>query len=322
MQNFEFFQEIHNDSGSKLSSLNLDEDINLWLRYLAHEKQKKQIHGYIESFIYDNRVIGSFLGFYKILLKVTHQKIFSRNLAVKINNLIPFVSFDERVDNIENREFSGVVTDVRKEIVNTDTKMPEDDMNNINGIVLIAFILAAVGVAIYILNSKKNDEESDRNFFSEQASISPPPKTYGQYEHLAAKTIVFLAVNADRAEEEEIIGDLKHYGVSQKFVDFTKRTSCIKTLWQGPSNQYTQQKIKNCFDERQKATTNESNDIYLIEIELDSSRPEFEDGNLSARWYRGFRAIAEGVDVKIKNIQVSKRMRKEAVNNPSLKIPS
>jgi len=284
------WDEINNELSDSYDQPDLDQLIKRWLIKLGYHNEIEEIFTSIKLFRQDAKIVNNFLDFYKAVLVKTHEK--------------KFVNI--RYDPIK-RELKSIKPDQFKEVINN-----VKELNNMNKdqLLLIAFISAAVGVSIYILNSK--NKESDRI-----------PTSCEQPEYSASKVIVFLAVNADRADEEEIIKDLNPYGISQKFVEFTKRTSYIKTLWQGSYDEYTKKRIKNCLDDdRQYATTNEANDIYLIEIELDSLQLEFKDGSPSGRWYRGFRAIAEGVDVKIKNIQVSKRMRKEAVNNPYLKIPN
>lgn len=280
------------------NAINVDQLIEDWLKEFRFDHQKQQqIFNYTKSFRENSEIQKFALSFYKSLLLATHKKFFGF-LPVNLpnpRNLIP--TLEKKVEELKEDSFKNIITDVNKEIMNSQTKL----------LLLIAFALASIGIAIYLLNQKQNSATGRGNTDRED-SYSSLPKT--------SKIIVFFALDADRAEETKILADLENKRISQNVIHFMSQTTDIKTLWQGKEEDYNS-KLKECWD-CPSIKEKDQYDIYLVKIELESTEPEFQEGSPAASWRRAFKRISDNHNIKI---EVSKRKPKEAVNNPHLKIP-
>lgn len=271
----------------------LDQLIKAWLQEFKYQDQKKKkIYNYAKSFYKNSKIETDALEFYKCLLLITDNKFFGKNPIKFVNRIDPIgmvPNVKTKIEELDQKTFKEIIS---KSIM---------DGNQVKFLLLIAFVLAAIGIAIYQLNQNESSETEN----------PPPPNG-------SSKTVLFFALYADDAEEYQVIDDLESNSISPNVVNFMSRTSNIKTLWQGTEKKYESTKIKEC-ENYPSAPQKDQDDIYLVKMILDKREPEFEEDSPATSWRRAFRRIADNKNFE--TIKVLGRKPKEAVNNPNLKTP-
>ncbi|MEA5472516.1 hypothetical protein [Spirulina sp. 06S082] len=196
----------------------------------------------------------------------------------------------------------------------SQTITQENTDTNIKFLILFAFVLAGIGIAIYLLNENQPDQKqqnSSNQRRNDDVERTPRQETR-EMQEMTYNIILFLAVDAE--DTEGIIDSLRRgQKMTPEAVNILSRTSIIQALWQGSEDQFHKTGINECFEYNSSQEPNQY-DVYLIKIEIDECEREFEQDVPQTSRGRGFKRLLN----KPHTITVSKRSPKESINNPNL----
>ena len=223
---------------------NLDEAIISWCIELSLEKDFPQISRVIirnkNEWIQQNIVVGITLEIYRQLLVVTDKKIMGG-----IGN-----SFN-RLKNISSKDFYYNIREVKQEM-------------NAKSIIIVAFVLTAVGLLLYLLNKK--DGNSNLQSKSKTANYSNyiPP--------IREKYILALLIKSDRYQD--VIHSMKNNNYLQP-EDSSKLYGATQGLWIGTKSKFKESQIKQELDNCNPVTTTSEYDVHFVTIVLDDNDSRF-----------------------------------------------
>lgn len=181
-------------------------------------------------------------------------------------------------------------------------------MSSVKIIVLIAFVVTAVGYFFYKLNQLKKQQISRREELIQYNSNPPSFTVQAPTEkeppvQRITKHFLVLVISASQADFLGLLKEKKHIDLS----DGEALYEITRYLWLGSENEYSQ-KIANVNQYSVSQGEESEYNVYLVSIELKQADEGFKPNINQLDRYDAFRKLADlAVDVK-----VSDRLRIES----------
>jgi hypothetical protein len=173
---------------------------------------------------------------------------------------------------------------------------------NMNIIVILAFVITAVGYWLYVINKPKQAQQPSRREEPKQyIPVSPSPPVQKITNHF-----LVLVISASQAN---FLESMKSKGRID-FSDGEELYEMTKYLWLGTENAYKQ--VKNKMHDYEISRGEESEyDIYLVDFELKQSDERFKPNVNQLDRYDAFRKLAD----LVVDFTISPRLQMEAYGN-------
>jgi hypothetical protein len=173
-------------------------------------------------------------------------------------------------------------------------------------IVLIAFVITAVGYWVYLLNYQQQQQSTHRKE-SRQYKPSPPFSTaQSSPTQRITKQFLVLVVSASQENFIESLGAKRYIN----YADGTTLYEITKYLWLGSKTSFSENKSN--VNQYEVSLGEESEyDIYLVYIELNKADEGFEPNVGQLDRYYAFRNLGELAN----NFTISPRLQMEAYGN-------
>lgn len=245
------------------------EAVYFWCYELSFDAEKSDlVVENLQDFLEDHQTVRYALNIYRDISE-SEEFVFKLSLRLTPSE----IRFQERVKKLMSRL--------------------QRDME-LKTIFLIAFVLTGIGLVIYLMNQKEQ-QDSREPIISRSPTSSSPVSTH----------VLLLVIDADSGQE--LVQSLRSSRkITSETVSSLSSISLIQGLWQGSqSNYHSILKAKDCFSRAEKPKSEYSEyDIYLIEVTLAEPQPEFQKGSNSMSWCDAFKRLSQQPnkhDVKVSN---------------------
>jgi len=220
----------------------------------------------------------------------SHIISFLLNIAKQFELLSPRKAFwsgeNSYIGDLTPEEFSQYIGEKQEAM---------ERQNNVNAVLLIAFVLVSVGFVINYLNEKSQQEKQDCN----SSSANKYSVTSNQ------KNILILVINANR---DDLINSLEEKNGITK-ADWEKLYNATQFLWVGTALEFSNSDIFNCFSRSNTVNFDTSEyDVYFIRIDLSERDSGFQPDVLQIDRRDAFQRLPE----TSRGISISPRLSSEA----------
>ncbi len=260
----------------------VDHAVGFWCREIGYPNlHKEEVVDNYKSFFGNKDIVGWSYQIYRALLIATNNRL--------MRILSQFTKIP--LEQIKEEDFKENVSEAKKET-----------MGKIELVVLISFVLTAIGITVYFLKKNKNNQKV------RQPSHYPAGST--PYSQPAEKYILFLVLDAEGSETVvEQIRDSARIELAHPRT--LSSSSILQGMWYGKQSDFVKTGLGNIGHNSSQRPQSEY-DVYSIQIEMDRYYPGFDSGSSSIDRLEAFERMVG--DKRYQVVSVSQRLSEYSTN--------